>query len=153
MHMEEYLKNIKMNGIITKRLQKSMINKQDIRRLRLGCSVLADHTGYNYTNPNKCPMCKNNLIETNEHYVEECMKYQKERTLLHRKLDGILQKNNLQFNTKTLLGFIWEDKIKKDDFYYVLNEIFYHVNWYINKTERFTITGDINKRMKYMKRK
>ena len=77
-----------------------------IRKMRLGCSELADHKGYQYNDPNRCPVCKKNEIETNEHFLERCKNYQKERTDMHNKLSGVLIKEyGIPLNTKTLLGF------------------------------------------------
>ena len=63
-----------------------------IRKLRLGCSDLADHKGFLFMNPGKCPACDCYNIETNEHYMERCEKYRNERYNLYKNLNPLLKK-------------------------------------------------------------
>ena len=116
--------------------------------MRLGSSDLADHTGYNYIDPSKCPACNKNIIETNEHYMEECGKYKVERKELYNKIKGILRENNLPFNTKTLLGFNLNYKKVKERNNNVLEKIFYLVNQFNSGTKRFANTEDLQNKKK-----
>ena len=102
-----------------------------LKRMRVGNSKLRGHYGEG-SNP-VCANCVQSVVETNEHYLTECTKFNIERNEMMRKIRNI---TNREPDVPLLMGF-YDMKFIKNISEKQKEQIVQCVLDYIKKTKRF----------------
>ena len=124
-----------------------MENINHIRQMRIGSSMLTDHQPYHYTDPQNCPCCEQNVIETNHHYVIKCPKFHDQRQNMMKRIEPICRQLQSFPSTRILLGYKPLGCNTKD-FNNVHNKILQIISDYIKCTQRFNKPKWIKPKMK-----
>ena len=87
-----------------------------------------------------CTNCGDGVPETNEHYLLECSKFDKQREILLKNVKKEIKNLNTVISTKTLLGYypkIFSSKRKIKKYKNSIENVLTRVMEYISKTKRF----------------
>ena len=104
----------------------------------LGNSILKSHHGHGKSTV--CTNCGDGVPETNEHYLLECSKFDKQREILLKNVKKEIKNLNTVISVKTLLGYypkIFSSKRKIKKYKNSIENVLTRVMEYISKTKRF----------------
>ena len=109
-----------------------------LKKLRIGNSKLRRHCKKGLMK--LCINCDDNKVESIEHYLLECKKYDTQRKIMINCVRGPLEDMGYNITTKILLGFFEEYYISKNKYEKYCNNMGFIINSVINfivQTGRF----------------
>ena len=109
-----------------------------LKKLRIGNSKLRRHSKPGLLKV--CINCDVNKVETIQHYILECKKYEVQRNMMINSVRGPLEEMGYNITTKILLGFFEEiflSKDKTEKYYKNMCAVIDAVILFIIQTERF----------------